>query len=81
MFPDPDRFDVRRANARAHVTFAHGPHACVGLHLARLETQSALEAALDGWPGLALAPGSTAPTGLVFRKPRALHVRWADGTQ
>jgi cytochrome P450 len=81
MFPDPDRFDVRRANARAHVTFAHGPHACVGLHLARLETQSALEAALDGWRGLAVAPGSTAPTGLVFRKPRALHVRWADGTR
>jgi cytochrome P450 len=76
VFPDPDRFDVRRANARAHVTFAHGPHACVGLHLARLETRSALEVALEGWPGLTLAPDSTAPTGLVFRKPRALHVRW-----
>jgi cytochrome P450 len=75
-FADPDRFDARRENARSHVTFAQGPHACVGLHLARLETQAALEAALDGWPGLRLESGATLPTGIVFRKPRALPVRW-----
>jgi cytochrome P450 len=75
-FPDPDRFDVRRPNARAHLAFAQGPHTCVGLHLARLETQSALEAALDRWPGLGILPGSTPPSGVIFRKPHALHVRW-----
>jgi cytochrome P450 len=75
-FADPDAFDSARPNARAHLAFAQGPHACIGPHLARLETLSALEAVLDAWPGLALEPGSTAPTGVVFRKPRALPVRW-----
>jgi len=75
-FPSPDTFDLTRPNARTHLAFAQGPHACVGLHLARLETQSAIEAALDGWPGLRLGEGATPPTGVVFRKPRSLPVRW-----
>jgi cytochrome P450 len=75
-FTDPDTFDIRRENARSHLTFAQGPHACVGLHLARLETQAALEAALDGWPGIRLGDGATSPTGVVFRKPRSLPVTW-----
>jgi cytochrome P450 len=75
-FPSPDAFDLTRPNARGHLAFAQGPHACVGVHLAKLETQSALEAALDGWPGLRLGDGATPPTGVVFRKPRSLPVRW-----
>jgi cytochrome P450 len=75
-FDSPDTFDPSRPNARAHLAFAQGPHACVGLHLARLETQSAVGAALDGWPGLRLDAGVTPPTGVVFRKPRKLPVRW-----
>jgi cytochrome P450 len=75
-FPDPDRFDLRRENARTHLAFAQGPHACVGLHLARLETQVALEIALERWPGLRIDDGATPPTGVVFRKPRSLPVRW-----
>jgi cytochrome P450 len=75
-FPSPDTFDLTRPNARSHLAFAQGPHACIGLHLARLETQSALEAALDGWPGFRLDDGATPPTGVVFRKPRSLPVRW-----
>jgi cytochrome P450 len=76
VYPDPDAFDVRRENARTHLAFAQGPHACIGLHLARLETHAALEAALDAWPGLRLTDGSTPPSGVVFRKPRTLNVRW-----
>ena len=75
-FPDPDTFDIARPNARAHLAFAQGPHACVGLHLARLETRSALTAVLGGWPGLAIEPDSTPPSGVIFRKPRSLRVRW-----
>ena len=37
VFPDPDRFDVRRENAKLHAAFAGGPHVCIGMHLARLE--------------------------------------------
>jgi cytochrome P450 len=75
-YPDPDRFDPTRADARTHLTFAQGPHACVGLHLARLEAAAALEAVLDGWPGVRLADGATPPTGVVFRKPRQVPVVW-----
>jgi cytochrome P450 len=75
-FPDPDVFDLSRPNARSHLAFAQGPHACIGVHLARLETQSALDAVLDAWPGLQVDPGSTSPTGVIFRKPRSLPVRW-----
>jgi len=76
-FPDPDTFDVTRANARSHLTFAQGPHACVGLHLARLEAGCALAAALDDLPDLHLAPGATAPSGLIFRKPLSVPVAWS----
>jgi cytochrome P450 len=77
FFPDPDRFDTRRANARQHLAFAHGPHFCLGAHLARLEAQAALLALLRLLPGLRLDPGRLqAPRGVVFRKPPALHVRW-----
>jgi cytochrome P450 len=76
VFASPDAFDLARPNARIHLAFAQGPHACVGLHLARLETQSAVEAALEGWPGLRLSDGATPPRGVVFRKPRSLPVLW-----
>jgi cytochrome P450 len=75
-FPDPDTFDVRRPNAQQHLAFAHGPHFCLGIHLARLEAVAAVRAALT-LPRLRLDPASpSAPRGLVFRKPPALHVQW-----
>ena len=77
VFPDPDRFDVRRENAKLHAAFAHGPHVCIGMHLARLEAHTAVARVLERLPDLALDPGhAPAPRGLVFRKPDALRVRW-----
>ena len=79
-FPDPDRFDVRRANARQNLAFAHGPHYCIGAHLARIEARAAVAALLRLLPGLRLDPAQpAAPCGVVFRKPPALHVRWKAG--
>jgi cytochrome P450 len=76
VFADPDVFDVRRDNARVNLAFAHGPHFCLGAHLARLEAQAAVRAVLR-LPGLRLDPERpAAPRGLVFRKPSALHLRW-----
>jgi cytochrome P450 len=75
-FSDPDRFDIRRPNARAHLAFAQGPHACIGIHLAKMETLAALGAVLDLWPAVRLDQISEGPTGLVFRKPHSLPVRW-----
>jgi cytochrome P450 len=77
VFTDPDRFDIRRANARQNLGFARGPHFCPGAQLARIETRAAVDAILDQLPGLRLDQARpSAPRGLVFRKPPELHVRW-----
>jgi cytochrome P450 len=77
VFPAPDRFDVRRENAKLHAAFAHGPHVCIGMHLARLEAHTAVARVLERFGDLALDPAhAPAPRGLVFRKPDALRVRW-----
>jgi len=77
VFGEPDAFDVRRLNAGRHLAFAHGPHFCLGAHLARLEAVVAVEAILDLLPRLRLDPRyPSAPRGVVFRKPPDLRVRW-----
>jgi cytochrome P450 len=45
-FPNPDRYDVKRA-ARDHVGFGHGVHMCLGMHLAKLEMSALLRAMLE----------------------------------
>ena len=77
-FANPDQIDIRRANAKQHLTFAHGPHACLGMHLARAEAAAAVEAALDLLPGLRLDPNASPPAmaGTVFRKPDRVDVVW-----
>ncbi len=77
VFPDPDRFDVHRPKAQRHLAFVQGPHICLGMHLARLEAQTALMHLLRRLPNLRLDPESPgAVRGLVFRKPESLHVLW-----
>lgn len=50
VFPDPDRFDIARPNARRHLAFVTGPHACLGGALARLEARVAWETLLRRFP-------------------------------
>jgi cytochrome P450 len=81
VFEEPDRFDPARHRrpARRHIAFAHGPHVCVGVHLARLEARVALSTLLRRLSGLRLDPERPARVrGLVFRKPPTLHVVWVD---
>jgi cytochrome P450 len=76
VFPDPDRYDPTRTNARRHLAFAQGPHVCVGVHLARLEARAALREVIS-LPGLRLDPANPSPVrGLIFRKPVSLNVLW-----
>jgi cytochrome P450 len=78
VFTDPDRFDMRRPNARMHLAFAQGPHFCLGAHAARMETRVAVSLLLSELPGLRLDPDRPRadPRGLVFRKPETLFVCW-----
>jgi cytochrome P450 len=77
VFDNPDRFDLQRRGLRRHLAFAQGPHVCAGVHLARIEARVALRKLLDRLPGLRLdVERPAAISGLVFRKPLALHMIW-----
>jgi cytochrome P450 len=53
-FPEPDRFDVGRAE-RNHLAFGTGPHSCIGQQLARVELQVVYSTLLRRIPTLQLA--------------------------
>jgi cytochrome P450 len=70
-----DEFDIFRTPS-AHVAFASGPHMCLGMHLARMETKVVLNHVLDRLPNLRIDPDADAPyiTGMTFRSPPRLPV-------
>jgi cytochrome P450 len=74
---EPDRFDLFRA-AKPHIAFALGPHVCLGMHLARMETRVLLDALFDRLQDLRLDPEAVDVhvTGMIFRSPLSLPVRF-----
>ena len=74
-YADPDHFDIHRTPV-PHVTFGSGPHMCLGMHLARMETRVALDAVLERLHELRLDPEAPRPriVGSIFRSPEALPV-------
>jgi cytochrome P450 len=78
MFSDPDRFDIRRFNAREHLAFGHGAHLCIGRPLARLQAKIVLEEFARRLPSLRLAPDLKLefPPNVSFRGPLSLPVAW-----
>ncbi|MEM9204557.1 MAG: cytochrome P450 [Actinomycetota bacterium] len=74
-FSEPERFDPRRENLRRHVSFVQGPHGCLGLHLARMQTTAVLNGLLDRLPNATLDHDrSVGPSGLIFRKAGTVRV-------
>jgi cytochrome P450 len=45
VFADPGRFDIRR-HPNPHLVFGHGPHFCLGAHLARTQLRALFEEVL-----------------------------------
>ena len=72
---NPDQFDMFR-DPQQHMAFAFGPHMCLGIHLARMETTVVINAVLDRLPNVRLDPDADDPhiTGLAFRAPNHLPV-------
>jgi len=80
VFERPDDFDIFRPQTQ-HLSFAHGVHVCIGMHLARLETRVAMDALFDRLPGLRLDTERAARDdshihGEIFRSPTSLPVVW-----
>jgi cytochrome P450 len=60
-FPNPDTIDFDRESPN-HITFAAGPHRCIGSHLARRELRIAIEQWLRQVPPFRIADGQQAIT-------------------
>jgi cytochrome P450 len=73
----PEAFEIFRPQ-RQHMAFAFGPHRCLGMDLARMETENVIGAVLDRLPDLRLDPAAEDVhiTGRMFRAPRRLPVRF-----
>ncbi len=78
VFAEPNRFDVERTNARSHLSFGYGIHACVGQQLGKVEFAIALAELARRLPTLRLAPNQTFDFihNISFRIPSALRVEW-----
>jgi cytochrome P450 len=73
---DPDRFDVLRNPEQPSLTFATGPHYCIGARLARAELRVVIQALLERFPDLRFDPGCERPfmRGALLRGPSAMPV-------
>jgi cytochrome P450 len=77
VFAEPDRLDLRRANAPSHLSFGGGIHYCLGAPLARLEGELAIGTLIERLPGLALTDEPlTWRKNPTLRGLQALHVRF-----
>lgn len=56
VFADPDRLDVTRANARAHLAFGGGAHRCLGSFLSQAELEIVHNTLWKRMPTLRLDP-------------------------
>ncbi len=74
---NPDAFDIDRPLLPS-LAFGNGPHICLGMHVARAEITTAINALLDRLPNLRLAPDADPPRiiGMYERGPDQLPVVW-----
>ena len=78
-FADPDTLDLERQNNR-HLSFAWGPHFCLGAPLARAEAAIALPRLLERMPDIRPQPGEVRwRENMSIRAPVELRVRRSDG--
>lgn len=78
VFPDAERFDISRTNAKKHFAFGIGRHLCLGAALARIEMQIFLEELSRRLPHMRLVAGQdfVYSPNTSFRGPEHLRVEW-----
>lgn len=78
VFDRPDSFDIRRRNAKDHLSFGIGAHFCLGAPLARLEARIVVDVLAERFPSLRLTPDQTGGflPNLAFREPLSVEVEW-----
>jgi hypothetical protein len=81
MFPEPDRFDPDRTNAKRTLAFGKGIHYCVGAALGKLEACVAIELLAARFPRLRLLPDQRIlyHPNISFRGPLELWVEVRPG--
>ena len=76
QFPDGERLDIMRDNARTHLSFGYGIHYCLGFQLAKMEATVLLRELSRRFPTLRLKDGFTAGyhRNITFRVPTSVLV-------
>ncbi len=86
LFECPDEFRIDRENAKVHIAFGRGPHACPGGPLARVEGRVSIERILDRMRDIRLSEEHHGPPGdrhfsyeptWVLRGLHELHIEFA----
>jgi cytochrome P450 len=74
VFPEAARFDIRRENARKHLSFGKGIHFCLGAPLARMQAEVVLKSLAAHAPSISLHPDQDFPyeENLATRSPKQL---------
>jgi cytochrome P450 len=62
-FAEPDEFRMDRSNAKEHLAFGRGPHACPGGPLARAETRISIERLLERMLDITISESAHGPAG------------------
>ena len=81
VFPDPDRFDVGRANAEKNIAFGFGPHICIGRLTAQMQLEESWHQILARFPDMRWSGDiDIAPNNFVHAI-RRLGVEWTPERQ
>jgi cytochrome P450 len=73
QFANPDNFDPWRSS-NAHLAFGAGAHLCLGNHLARVETEIAINRLLARFPTISLLKEPVWENNFFLRRQMALNV-------
>lgn len=56
-YDDPESFRLDRPDPEDHLAFGYGVHRCLGIHLARMELVTAVDALRERWTSFSIPPG------------------------